>query len=146
MAQRFKPIAVAAARAAYEKKGGDIRLYHVAKTSPLADYILIVTALSHTHFNSLEQEVLKAVKAFGLHILHRARPESDKWRVVDFGGLLIHLMTAEAREFYSLDKLHMDSPKIKWLIPPRNSAVRPTRKRTSSSRAGRLAPARRRPK
>ena len=98
-----------------------------------------MTALSHTHFESLEDEVLKSVKNFGLDILHRARPKSDRWRVVDYGGLLIHLMTAEAREFYSLDKLHEDAPKIKWNAPAkkrRKAKAKPRRAGAKRSSRG----------
>ena len=41
-------------------------------------------------------------------------PKSDSWRVIDFGGLVVHLMTAEAREFYALDKLYHSAPDTPW--------------------------------
>lgn len=114
MARSFRPVALAAARAAEEKKGGEITLLHVTRTSPITDYLLIVTALSGTHLEALEDEVRKAAQGLHCPCLRRARPQSNRWRVLDFGGLLVHLMTAETREFYALDKLYHDAPKIKW--------------------------------
>lgn len=119
MAPGFKAVAVAAARAAWDKKAEEVLLLNVAKSSPLADYMLLATALSPSHMESLEQEIGKALKEFSLPCLRRARPASDNWRVMDFGGLLVHLMTGEARLFYSLEKLHPEAPRLKWLPPKR---------------------------
>lgn len=114
MARAFKALAAAAARAADDKKGEQITLLHVAKTSPIADYLLIVTANSRPHLETLEHEIEKALEARGAECLRKAKPESAAWRVLDFGGLLVHLMTAEARQFYQLEKLHHGAPVVRW--------------------------------
>jgi ribosome-associated protein len=114
MGKAFKAVAVAAARAADAKKGEEISLLHVTKTSPITDYLLIVTANSRPHLESIEREIEEAVEAFHLSCLHKARPASDTWRVLDFGGMLVHVMTAETRQFYALDKLYHDAPRVTW--------------------------------
>ena len=62
----FKTVAVAAARAADEKKGERIVLLHVAKTSPITDYLLIVTATSRPHLETLEHEIERAAVREGM--------------------------------------------------------------------------------
>lgn len=114
MAQAFKKAGVAAARACSDKKGGEISLIHTGPVSPVSDYLLIVTALSGAHLKALENEVRLSLKTFGLMCLHRARPDSQQWRVLDYGGIVIHLMTEESREFYALEKLYPDSPRVRW--------------------------------
>ena len=105
MARAFKTPALAAAAAVDDKKGEDIVLLNVAAVSPLTEYLLLVTALSAPHLESLEKAIKDALELKGLTCLHRARPKSDHWRVLDYGGLMAHIMTAEARAFYSLEKL-----------------------------------------
>lgn len=117
MARTFRHVAAAAARAADDKKGEGIVLLHVAKTSPITDYLLLVTGSSRPHLETLEHVIGKAIEAFGLKPLHRARPASDQWRVVDFGGLVVHVMSAEARQLYQLEKLHPDAPEVDWQEP-----------------------------
>src|SRR5579884_738939 len=112
MARAFKAVAIAGARAADDKKGENVTLLHVSKTSPITDYLLIITATSRPHLETIEREIEKAASDFNVACLHRARPESDQWRVLDFGGLLVHVMTAETRDFYALDKLYHDAPKV----------------------------------
>ncbi len=114
MARPFRPVSITAARALSDKKGDAVLLLDVAGLSPLTDFLLIVTALSPAHLEALEQEAKKTLKEFQLHCLHRARPASDQWRVLDFGGLIVHLMVEDARGFYALEKLYDDAPRVKW--------------------------------
>jgi len=114
MARAFKNVAVAAARAVADKKAEQVTLLHVTGISPLTDYMLIATANSKPHMETLEEETRKAVKAFHLHAVRQAKPSSDSWRILDYGGLIVHLMTAEAREFYALDRLYGEGKKVKW--------------------------------
>lgn len=115
MGPGFKKAAVAAARAAWDKKAESVLLLNVKDSSPLADYLLLATALSPAHMESLEQEIQKVMEIFHLDCLHQARPQSDNWRVLDFGGLIVHLMSDEARRFYNLEKLHPQAPHLRWL-------------------------------
>lgn len=114
MTQKLKKFAVLAAQAASSKKGEDILLLRPGKKSPLADYWLFVTATSRPHLEALEWEIKKSLKEGGLDCLHRAKPASDHWRALDFGGLMVHIMTAETRSFYALEKLYADSPVVDW--------------------------------
>ena len=113
MARHFRQLALAAARAAAEKKGEDVTVLHAGKRSPIADYLVIATALSRPHLEALEHEVEKAAKELRFRCLRRATPKSDFWRVLDFGGLLVHLMLAEPRAFYALEKLYDGAPRLR---------------------------------
>lgn len=121
MPASFKKLAAALARAADEKKGEQITLLHPGSKSPVADLILIVTANSRPHLQALEAGLEDAVKAFHVRPIRRAKPESDQWRVLDFGGLVVHLMTEPTRAFYSLDKLYADFPRLRWQAPARRA-------------------------
>lgn len=117
MGRGFRFVASAVARALSEKKAEDVLLLHVARTSPITDYLLIATATSRPHLEALEVELDKTAKEYNLKPLHRARPRSETWRVVDYGGVLVHLMTAETRDLYALEKLYPDARKVTWHEP-----------------------------
>ncbi len=114
MAKRFKELSILAARAASDKKGENIVLLRPGKKSPLADFWLLITATSRPHLEVLEWEIKEKLKAEGVVCLHRAKPASDHWRALDFGGLMVHVMTAQARSFYALEKIYSGSPVIDW--------------------------------
>lgn len=114
MPKAFKTVAVAAARAMHENKAAGILLLDVRKTSPLSDYLIIATALSRPHLESLEDKLAETLENAGLKVHHRNRPQSDLWRVLDFGGLIVHLMVEEARELYALERLHEGAKEVAW--------------------------------
>ncbi|MEK7383225.1 MAG: ribosome silencing factor [Elusimicrobiota bacterium] len=114
MARTFKTLAVCAARAINEKKAEQVVILDVRKTSTLVDYLIIATALSRPHLEALEHHVEESLHHAGLGLHRRSRPRSDSWRVLDFGGLMVHLMTVEARELYDLEKLNDDAKRVAW--------------------------------
>jgi len=111
---RYKALATIAARAADDKKGENVVLLHIRPVSSLADYLLIVGVISPNHLGAVEDGIRIALKAAGLQVEHRDGRLSDQWRVLDYGGLLIHLMQPRAREFYALEKVFHDAREAQW--------------------------------
>jgi ribosome-associated protein len=114
MPRAFKTAAVRAARVMNEHKAADILALDVRKTSPLSDYLIIATALSRPHLESLEEKLSAELGKSGLRVHRRNRPQSDAWRVLDYGGLIVHLMVEEARELYALERLHDGAKELAW--------------------------------
>ncbi len=114
MARAFKNVAVAIARLADERKAESIAVLDVRKTSPVVDYLVLLTALSRPHLESLEDKIVEELDAAGLGVHHRSRPKTDTWRVIDYGGVMVHLMSAEARELYALERLHDGAKEVAW--------------------------------
>ncbi|MBI3551324.1 MAG: ribosome silencing factor [Elusimicrobia bacterium] len=114
MARAFRTVALALARAASDKKGEAIAVLSVAKTSPVTDYMVIVTANSSPHLEALEHEIERAAGELKARCLRRSKPQSAQWRVLDYGGILVHLMTAASRDFYGLEKLYHGAPRLSW--------------------------------
>ena len=112
-------MAVAAARAAYDKKGENIVLWDVRERSILADFLLLVSVTAPAHLDAVEAAVSDLLEESGLELCHRDGRQSSIWRVLDYGGILVHLMNTESREFYALDKLHHEAPKERWKPRPR---------------------------
>ena len=114
MPKAFKTAAVSAARAMNDNKAEDVLVLDVRKTSPLSDYMIIATALSRPHLESLEDKLSEDLERSGIRVHRRNRPQSDQWRVLDFGGLIVHLMVEEARELYALERLHDGAKELAW--------------------------------
>lgn len=135
----FKTIATRAARAADDKKGEDIRLLHTRPISSVADYMLIVSVTSPNHMKAVEEEVRMALKSGGEHAIHRDGRKSDVWRVLDYGGLLVHIMHPKAREFYALDKLFHDAKVVRWILAKPKAKPKTKTKKKPASRKKRTA-------
>ena len=110
----FKKLGVKAARAADDKKASDIVLLHVRPVSGVADYVVVASADSRPMLEAVEDHVKKTLKDMGVLALHRDGRLSDRWRVLDYGGLLVHVMHPETRDFYRIESVFSGAKKVKW--------------------------------
>lgn len=97
-------LAVTLARAADERKGGDILLLQVREVSYLADYFVIVTGFSRTQVKALADAIEKAgaerCQRSPLHVEGQSDPT---WIVLDYGDVIAHVMMPDKRDYYSLE-------------------------------------------
>ena len=107
-----KQIAMKAAAALESKKGMAVRLLEVTEVTTLADYFLICTGTSNTHVKTLCDYVEQVVEENGEKLLHREGHRSGTWVLLDFGSLVVHVFTEEARAFYDLERLWNDATPI----------------------------------
>ena len=107
-----KEIAYEATKALDSKKGLDIHLLRVDRVSSLADYFIICTGTSNTHVKTLCDCAEYTLEQLGETMLGREGHRGNSWELLDFGSVVIHVFTPEAREFYSLERLWADAEKI----------------------------------
>ena len=103
-----KEVAALAAKALDAKMGEDIRLIGITDISTLADYFLICTATSSTHVKTLCDAVEETMDEAGEPMLSREGHRGGTWVLLDYGCIAVHVFTAEAREFYGLERLWRD--------------------------------------
>lgn len=96
-----------------DKKGEDIRVYDVQKTSSLTEYVIIVGVSNSIHCKSMVQSVDDDMSIF-----LKTHPSDDffdhpkvsgsvdgGWIVLDLNSIVVHIMTDEMRQFYTLDEV-----------------------------------------
>lgn len=104
-----KELAIIAAKALDEKKGKEISAIQVTEQTTLADYFVIATGTSNTQINALSGAVEKAMKErAGEMPLRREGYREGTWVLLDYGCVVVHIFSEEAREFYSLERLWHD--------------------------------------
>ena len=107
-----KEIAVAVTKALDEKKGMDIKLLKIDRVSSLADYFLICTGTSNTHVKTLCDYAEFTLEEMGETMLGREGHRGNSWELLDYGTIVVHVFTEEAREFYALERLWADAEQI----------------------------------
>ena len=107
-----KEVAIAATKALDEKKGQNIKLLKIDKVSSLADYFLICTGTSNTHVRTLCDFAEYTLEQLGEPMLGREGHRGNSWELLDYGTIVVHVFTEEAREFYSLERLWADAETI----------------------------------
>ena len=104
-----KEIAYEVTKALDAKKGMDIKLLKIDRVSTLADYFLICTGTSNTHVKTLCDYVEYAVEQVGEPLIGREGHRGNTWVLLDYGCLVVHVFTDEARKFYDLERLWADA-------------------------------------
>jgi ribosome-associated protein len=107
-----KEIAIAVTKALDEKKGMDIKLLKIDRVSSLADYFLICTGTSNTHVKTLCDYAEYTLEQLGETMLGREGHRGNSWELLDYGTIVIHVFTEEAREFYALERLWADAEQV----------------------------------
>ena len=107
-----KEIAYAVTKALDEKKGMNIKLLKIDRVSSLADYFLICTGTSNTHVRTLCDYAEYTLVELGEPMLGREGHRGNSWELLDYGTIVVHVCTEEAREFYSLERIWADAEAI----------------------------------
>jgi len=101
-AEQIKDLAVDALD---DLKAKDIQALDVTELTDVMDYLVICTGTSNRHVKSLADNVEVTGKQQGLMPIGVEGRESADWVLVDFGDVVVHVMTAETRQFYDLERL-----------------------------------------
>ena len=107
-----KEIAYSVTKALDEKKGMNIKLLKIDKVSSLADYFLICTGTSNTHVRTLCDYAEYTLEQLGEPMLGREGHRGNAWELLDFGTIVVHVFTEEARKFYDLERLWADAEPV----------------------------------
>ena len=107
-----KEVAFQVTKALDEKKGMDIKLLKIDQVSTLADYFLICTGTSSTHVKTLCDYAEYTLEQLGEPMLGREGHRGNSWELLDFGTIVVHGFTDEARKFYDLERLWADAEQV----------------------------------
>jgi ribosome-associated protein len=102
------------ARVAEDNKGRDILVLDMREVTPLYDYFVIATGASRRQIHAIVEEIDDAMEAEGDRRLGIEGYESSKWVVQDYGDIVVHVFDQSAREYYGLEELWADAPKLDW--------------------------------
>ena len=89
-----------------DHKGIETTVMDVSEECSWADCFIITTVSSLGHLRGLARELWGVIDELGLTVNNRHKAVGDDgWELVDCGNIVIHLMSQELRDFYSIEKL-----------------------------------------
>ncbi len=92
----------------YDKKARNIKVLHVEDKTMIANYFVLCTGNSTTQIKGLADEVEYKTRLRGLHPSGIEGRGNGAWVLLDYGNVIVHIFSREARDFYNLDKLYGD--------------------------------------
>ena len=78
---------------------------NVSNLTTLTDYMIIVTGTSSRHIQSLADRVVEDLKKLDIRPLSLEGEGTQEWVLVDYGDVIVHLMSEQARTFYDFESL-----------------------------------------
>jgi len=110
------PDEVAAAAAAAEAKSArDIVVLDVTQVSGITSYFMICSAQSDRQVKAIVGAIEEGVAEMaGTRPLAVEGADTYDWVLMNFGYFLVHVFTQEARQFYELERLWRDAPRLTW--------------------------------
>ena len=129
-----KKIALKAALAGDSKKASPVLVYDLGGRSSLADFAVLLPVESAPQLDAVEEEVQVRLKAEGVYCLYNDGRRSKNWKVLDYGGVLVHIFDGKAEEFYSINKLYGVHKLVQWEEnPPLREGKPPAAKPAAAS-------------
>lgn len=127
-----------------DKKAENLRVMDLSGLSPMTDYFVIATGNSAPHLHALAEDTAIRLKREGYRVSRREGTSDSGWIVLDYFNVVVHLMLAEARDYYSLENLWKDAPAVETdadgrLLTPDTDKARAARARKTGVKARKAA-------
>ena len=107
-----KRIALLAREAALDKKAEDPVILDVAKLTSVAHYFLVMHGNSVPHVRAVAHHLMDVLKTHKVPLWHAEGIESGQWVLLDYGAVIVHIFYREVREFYALERLWGEAPRL----------------------------------
>ncbi len=95
-----------------EKKAEDISIIDINERSGFADFMLIATANNERHLKALTEDLEYLLNREDIHVRRVEGKEDSGWILMDYGDIIVNIMTAEARSRYDVERIWEDCRKI----------------------------------
>lgn len=108
-------LAQAAARAASDLKATDVIIIDVGDVLSITGYFVIAAASNPRQVRAVVDEVETRVKAeLGRSPIRTEGVREQQWTLIDYGDVVVHVFLESVREFYEIERLYMDAPRVEW--------------------------------
>lgn len=126
-----------AVRALEDLKAQDLLVLDVKALTPMTDVMVICTGTSTRHVKALAQSLVEEAKDNGVQPLGVEGLDQGEWALVDLNGVLVHVMQAQIRAFYQLEKLWQIEPPLP--VEPAKAKVKTKAPKAKAATSGKRA-------
>ena len=105
--------ALKCAQAALDKKAENVQILDLSEMSAFTEYFIICSGTSDRHVQAVTDSIAHAMSASGFELLSAEGYADGRWVLMDFGDVIVHAFIDAVREYYDLEALWTDAPKLK---------------------------------
>lgn len=99
---------------AADNKARDILVLDMRQITPLYDFMVLATGNSRRQVHTITEEIDAALADAGDRRLTIEGYEASSWVVQDYGDVMVHVFNPQTREYYGLEELWADAPRVAW--------------------------------
>jgi ribosome-associated protein len=96
-----------------EKKGASVTVLDLTKRSSVADFFVICSGSSDRQVTAIADFVADEGRKSGAEVYAAEGVRDGRWALVDFGPVIVHVFQDQLRDFYSLESLWGDAPRVR---------------------------------
>jgi ribosome-associated protein len=96
-----------------EAKAREVTVLDMRRIAVFTDYMIIVTGTSNRHVVAVADHVMERLAEHGRRPSGVEGMEGGDWVLLDFGDVVVHVMRAQTRDFYNLEKLWSEARRLK---------------------------------
>jgi iojap-like ribosome-associated protein len=113
--QDARRLAVRAAQVADAEHATDVLVLHVGDVLGVTEYFVIGSASNRRLVSSIVDDVEEQLKDDPGRAPVRVEGfREQQWVLLDYGDVVVHIFLAEIRDFYEIERLYTDVPKVDW--------------------------------
>ena len=101
-----------AAHAAQEKLATNIAAIDVSDVLAITEVFVLASADNERQVGSIVDEVEDEMTKQGFEPQRREGNRENRWVLLDYGNIVVHVQRNDQREFYGLDRLYHDCPAL----------------------------------
>jgi ribosome-associated protein len=108
-------LALVCARVADAEHGSDLAVLEVGDMLGITEFFVIASAPNRRLVRTLVERIEEGSKAALGRSPRRIEGGSEQqWVLMDYGDVVVHVFLSEIREFYDIERLYRDAPRIAW--------------------------------
>ncbi|RZA07575.1 MAG: ribosome silencing factor [Proteobacteria bacterium] len=107
-----KELAEFCAQKCLEKKGENVVILDLENKSSVADYFVVCSGFSDRQVSAIADNVASEAHAAGNKPMGNEGMVEGRWALVDFGPVIVHVFQDHLRDFFNLEGLWRDAPRI----------------------------------
>lgn len=108
-------MAVEAARAADDKQATDTIVLPVGDILGITEYFVVTGASNRRLVRAVAEEIEERVREVCGRSPGRTEGHREQqWVLLDYGDVVVHVFLDEVRQFYEIERLYKDVPRIEW--------------------------------
>jgi ribosome-associated protein len=113
-AEDSREAAVVAARSASAKQAESVAILDVHGLIVITDFFVIASGTTDRQVKTIVDEVEKSLRDLGRKPVRREGETEGRWVLLDYVDIVVHVFAEEERDYYDLERLWRDAPRVDW--------------------------------